>query len=159
MTRNHPDPLSYLSGQPHKAKHMRLSTRSPYPPSYPRRRHQTLHAHHPFRRQGVSESSAGNSAGRPAVEYIEPSSAPNLSFAGTSPAISISRVSPIETPGSYDNAPASVVAAGDQPADQFASYIAAIGLGCCGRRKREVVYHWRGWPSCVECHGWCGSAR
>jgi hypothetical protein len=67
MTRNHPDPLSYLSRQPHKAKQMRLSTRSPYPPSYPHRRRQTLHAHHPFRRRKVRQKAllATLLAGRP----------------------------------------------------------------------------------------------
>ena len=75
--------------------------------------------------EGVPESSAGSSDGRPVVEYIEPSSAPDPSLAGVSPAISISRVSPIETPDPSNSVPVSVVAAGDQPADPFASYIAA----------------------------------
>jgi hypothetical protein len=75
--------------------------------------------------KGVPESSAGNSDGRPVVEYVEPSSAPNPSLAAISPAIIISRVRPIETPNLPNSVPVGVVAAGDQPADPFASYIAA----------------------------------
>jgi hypothetical protein len=75
--------------------------------------------------EGVPENSGSNSDSPPVVEYVVPSSASNPALGGTASAISIVRVSPTETPEPPNGAPASVVAGGDQPADQFASYIAA----------------------------------
>ena len=74
---------------------------------------------------GVSDNSAGNTDSRPAVEYVEPSSAPSSRLGGTSSTIDMIHVSPTETPDSSDGSSASVVAVANQPADQFASYIAA----------------------------------